>query len=1083
MYHKNVVQQRLTAAFKAINASKRQPGQAEITPDYHSPEQCQAARKHLEKIRDPETGNLNRQLTPEEFVWVRNERILCQCDFGYWLTRYAHIRDWSDHVALITPNIAQRMVISIWGEMEEAQFAILMLQLKARRLGVSTVTELAVAHRSQFYSNINSVVASSDPDKSAEMAGIMELTWDNSPWWLMPSVTAQRSGTLIEFGMQNSAVSIQHGTQFSGIARGSTPSVFHLSELPDFNDPEGLIDASLLRAVIDSPSTFGVLESTAAGRGNWLHKKWKFCVSNWPKTSRLRPVFLPWYVGSDIYPTATWLRQHPIPANHQFQSITLRHAERATEYVRTNELLRRYLGEDWKMPERQMWFWEATRQEYEAQGTLGKFLSELCSDDVEAFQHDKHNPFGVELISQYHAATSRLTPRVYGFQGRGNVIPDRLQPDRRDIDPNLPPINYKPLPGATAEAPRDVRLVPLKWQGASTFDPLGKLLIWKDWEEGYTYANGVDTAYGIGKDRSVIETLREGTLDRNEEQCAEFACIAPDTQVVLADRACPAEKVKAGDIVVTRLGTYAKVGHVVRNTQEEAIELYTGMATNVPLVLTTDHQVSTESGWIEAGKLKKGDWLRYPVRPLTGRLSDDIELRYKHDDIKVSLSSDFGFLCGLYLAEGCLIRHKEGWFNQVRFTIHKREADPWIERIRRIHKWHIKPREVKSCRNARYFEISCASLAQWMSNNFGESKTKHIPSWVWDAPRDFIEGLVEAMVAGDGGISRVTRYVKYTSIVPSLVIGLRELVLSLGWGLGTISRYIRHLHGKQVNDAWNLNLYGECSQPFLHAGMWKPLPPAYTGDICTSVFRWGWDKQWIYVKVKRIKKSTQKEFIDVHVEGPEPSFCVTQAAVHNSPFVNAADLAPLAYIIGSLYTAIEPGGNVKQCHQVIEVQANGEITQLQLRKMGWKEFHHWVRYDRKKINPKRSDRLGWATVPWSRALLMSWCIKYLRDGWVDINSPWFVEEMQALVQDDYAQQLKAEYGEFDDRFMAFGIALVHLNMLSMRGGGKTIAERRVAHRAMDDPDAPPEQYSYGGQAEPRYASGAQSILAELEDSW
>lgn len=726
MYDPGIVNQRLTRAFDSLNAPRRKAGLPDLAPDRHTPTQCQAARKHLDALRDPESGTLRRQITPDEHQWIRNERILCQCDFSYWLSRYAHIRDWTDRVSLIIPNVAQKMVTSIWGEMEAQQLAILILELKARRLGVSTLVELAIAHRVQFYSNVNAVVASSDPDKSKEMAGIMELAWENMPWWLLPTVTAQRAGILIEFGMQNSAVSIQHGTQFSGIARGATPSVFHLSELPDFSDPEGLIDASLLRAVIDSPSTFGILESTAAGRGNWLHKKWKFAVEHWPQASRLRPAFLPWYVGRDIYPTETWLRQHPIPPNHQFQSITLRHAERAREYVHTNPLLRKYLGTHWKMPAPQMWFWEATRQEYEAQGAMGKFLAELCSDDLEAFQHDKHNPFGVELINQYHNTTSQITPRVYGFEAREDVIPPRLRPDRRDVDTSQPPIPCRPLAGATSAAPDYVRLLPLKWQGASTFDPLGKLLIWKDWEPGFLYGNGIDTGYGIGKDRSVVETLRKGTLDRNDEQVAEFA----------------------------------------------------------------------------------------------------------------------------------------------------------------------------------------------------------------------------------------------------------------------------------------------------------------------------------------------------------------------SPAVNAADLAPIAYVIGALYSSTVDG-TLRKCHQAIEVQANGEITQLELRKMGWgiENFHHWVRYDRRRIQPAKAERLGWATVPWSRALLVSEAIKYLRDGWVDINSPWFVEEMQALVQDDYQQQMKAEYGEYDDRFMAFGIILAHFHMLEMQRGGKTVAEQRIARRAIDDPIEVPETYSVGRQAEPVYAPGAQEMLAEGEETW
>jgi hypothetical protein len=201
-----------------------------------------------------------------------------------------------------------------------------------------------------------------------------------------------------------------------------------------------------------------------------------------------------------------------------------------------------------------------------------------------------------------------------------------------------------------------------------------------------------------------------------------------------------------------------------------------------------------------------------------------------------------------------------------------------------------------------------------------------------------------------------------------------------------------------------------------------------------------------------------------------------------SPFVNPADLAPIAYAVGTLYSGIEQG-RLRECHQAIEVQANGEITQLQLRKMGWTKFHEWVRYDRRRIRPQASTRFGWATTPWSRALLVSWTIKYLRDGWVDVNSPWFVEEMQALVQDDAQQQLKAEYGEFDDRFMAFGIALVHLNMLAMRLGRKTVAEQRASYRVIDDPEAELEVYNPGIQARPVFVPGAERMLAEQDDSW
>ena len=51
----------------------------------------------------------------------------------------------------------------------------------------------------------------------------------------------------------------------------------------------------------------------------------------------------------------------------------------------------------------------------------------------------------------------------------------------------------------------------------------GRLLLWGLPEPGATYTIGVDVAEGVGKDRSVIEVLRNGDRKRPDEQVAEWA--------------------------------------------------------------------------------------------------------------------------------------------------------------------------------------------------------------------------------------------------------------------------------------------------------------------------------------------------------------------------------------------------------------------------------------------------------------------------------------------------------------------------------------------------------------------------------
>lgn len=493
----------------------------------HSIPQVAQANEYLESnIQKFEKGDaiLNRPWTPEEYRWIRNERALCQCDFVYWVTRYGFIIDWQGQLVRFSPNVAQQMAISVFADLEAEDIAILVQALKARQLGVTTLAELIVLWKTIFFPRTNALVASSDPDKSAQMAQKMELCFENQPFWLVPKISSYHQGELIEFKGQNSGISIQHGTQMSGMARGATPTTFHLSEVCDYRNPAALIDAALLRAVHDSPWVFGLLESTASGLDNYWHRKWLFNIEKWPiRKSRLCPMFLPWYVGTDIYPTETWIRSHPIPQGHIFEDLTIAHAGRARDYVRSgqNVLIQKFLGSNWDMPPEQMYFWEVTRDEYAADKKLNDFYSELCADDIEAFQSPNRSIFDAELLAEFRE--HRKPPvGVYGIKAPHSEIPPQLQARDIDIDPNQPPIPIR-CRWAPTQPAHDYTLVPLLHRGSAPFDPQGKLIMYERPYAEEVYGIGVDTGLGLGQDNSVLEGLRKGTLERNDEQVFEFA--------------------------------------------------------------------------------------------------------------------------------------------------------------------------------------------------------------------------------------------------------------------------------------------------------------------------------------------------------------------------------------------------------------------------------------------------------------------------------------------------------------------------------------------------------------------------------
>lgn len=681
MYSKRIIAERIARLERDLG----------LKLEYHSISQVTRNNGHFNSLIDPETGATKRKLKPDEVAWIRNERALCQVDFLYYATRYAIVKDWQNRLVRFHPNVAQSILYDIMADLEEQGRAIAIMILKARQLGMSTGTEIAVGHRPQFYPQVNATVASSDPDKSALMAKMMELCWDHMPWFLMPVRTRYKVGELIEYGRQNSGVAIQHGNQFSGISRGTTPTVAHLSEVCDYDDPAGLIDASLLRAMHESPWMFLVLESTASGRHNWWHNTWELSKQGWKEgTARLYPLFLPWFVGRDIYPTETWLRARPIPRKWVPSELTLAHAARAQAYVRKNDLLRKHLGENWEMPIEQKWFWEVERQQYSQKKMLAQFYSEMPADDIEAFQSTNYSVFDVEVISDYRERVKPDPLAVYAVMTPD--IPERLKPARRTIDTNQKPLQINATLKTGHRFHAD--LLPLKFKGYPGFDWTNKLILWEMPQAGEEYGIGVDLSDGVGKDNSVIEVLRKGTLYQNDAQVAEWA----------------------------------------------------------------------------------------------------------------------------------------------------------------------------------------------------------------------------------------------------------------------------------------------------------------------------------------------------------------------SPFVNAYDLPPIAFAIGSLFTTranpVETHGHDtrRQPKMVVEVNRNGESTQLELRKMGWTNFHVWIRYDAKKIRATHSQKIGWTTNAWSRPMMMDLLVKAFRDQYIDVNSPYLVDEMSDLEATEDRQSLRAAYGGHDDRIMATGIVLFSMHALELKGTQRNLMRERGENR-------------------------------------
>jgi hypothetical protein len=508
-----------------------------IRAEYHAIAEVEAFEDHLRRNALYAFDNVGKpdhlvNLTDFERAWILNEQMLIMCDAEYYLTRYAYIKDEQNIIRRFAFRVPQRILYDIIADLERGDRTLEFIILKARQLGCSTLVELLIGHRIVFGFGVNAVIGSADQTKTALMANMLFLMYDYLPVWLRPAWTrrVESERGMLVFGHSSSGVSFQHGSQTSGIARGTTPTIYHLSEVASYTNAEDQIESSLFRCVHPSPSVLGFLESSGEGDRGWWPDTWRSSRDHWgTHGARLCPLFLPWFCGIEMYPDRQWItHDHPLQGNWRANKDTREHVAKCELFVRANPLLERHLTAasgrpaPWRMPREQQWFWEFGHEEAKRKGTESKWFQEMCADDEEALQRSTNSVFGNEVISQLTDA-AKPDYEIYGLTGQSIEEDHEPFPDYIDYTRERLPIVFP--------SPRGERykweLVPLKCDPPPRTDNdediRGTLAIWHHPRPGVSYSIGVDTAAGKGLDSTAIEVFALGTREDPDIQVAEFA--------------------------------------------------------------------------------------------------------------------------------------------------------------------------------------------------------------------------------------------------------------------------------------------------------------------------------------------------------------------------------------------------------------------------------------------------------------------------------------------------------------------------------------------------------------------------------
>jgi hypothetical protein len=129
---------------------------------------------------------------------------------------------------------------------------------------------------------------------------------------------------------------------------------------------------------------------------------------------------------------------------------------------------------------------------------------------------------------------------------------------------------------------------------------------------------------------------------------------------------------------------------------------------------------------------------------------------------------------------------------------------------------------------------------------------------------------------------------------------------------------------------------------------------------------------------------------------------------------------------------------------VEQIASVGDTCQLQMARMGYHNFHKFVRYDRKKVQKSKAVARGWFTNAWSRPILTTNFVHAAQNGWTKINSPWLIDEMkhfEVIVTASGKEKMEHEEGQHDDRLFAAAMATFcphDLDLLALRSKKRAI---------------------------------------------
>lgn len=377
-------------------------------------------------------------------------------------------------------------------------------------------------------------------------------------------------------------------------------------------------------------------------------------------------------------------------------------------------------------------------------------------------------------------------------------------------------------------------------------------------------------------------------------------CIHPETLIPIDDGFLKkASELSIGDRIITHSGKLSTIKTITKskpnlyNGNGEMILIKPWLGSNI--ILTPNHPVYTKRGWIKAGDIVRSDYVSMPIREIVNA-SKSLILptppgRKQGGGNKgvaagesILLDKEIGFAFGYYLAEGSI--HKAGQqCKEITLTRHDNEVS-FADRAINAFKPYIRSHQRKKRPNTftTHEHINGAPLAKLLDSVLGTKERKRIPDWFFNCGKEFLEGLLQGYLSGDGSKSNgkqgkiVLAAISVTTVSSSLAMQIRDIAASLGLGWGAIDiREAGSYYGRNCKKRYTVRWAGNSARNIKRLLGWDYPQNGQSFSEKTFI-----ENNIIWIKINNIKTSITEYVYDIEVDNPDHSFRTISFSIKNS---------------------------------------------------------------------------------------------------------------------------------------------------------------------------------------------------------